>query len=171
MHPLRIFTSLSSSEIHLSEIHQDYPKIAFKWSVKDLKPTTAFCHIPEFHHTHFNWTKIYIWFLTFSHICLFSAGGWAARSAEETEGNRRWTGQVLRGPEGCSGETGTVGEEGHRREFTTKTPSERHYYSGTPQLLKYQYQILHMDWNRYHSMRGEKGTSNMDTHSSLSKLV
>ena len=77
-------------------------------------------------------------FLTVMSV-LPSAGGRAAGSAEEAEGNRGRAGQVLGGPEGCSGETGTVGEEGHRCELTTATPSETHYphYSGTPQLLNF----------------------------------
>lgn len=90
-----------------------------------------------------NWFGFAVLFLTVLHNCLVSAWGWAARSAEETEGNRRWAGQVLGGPEGCSGETGTVGEEGHRCEFTTKTPSETHYphYSGTPQPKFQSYKV------------------------------
>lgn len=91
-------------------------------------------------------------------LASFSAGGRAACSAEETEGNRGWAGQVLGGPEGCSGETGTVREEGHRCEFTTVTPSETHvsHYSGTPQHIKYQYQLLQLDWTHSHDLKSTR---------------
>lgn len=46
-----------------------------------------------------------------------AAGGWAAGSPEEAEADRRWTGQILRGSERRSGETGAVWEESCRREL------------------------------------------------------